>query len=215
MDIRPSCYPQFWKKHLLGVILCSCWNWSTKLLLCGEAHKGVDSIRPARLPPSDLLHLVSWPISSLLFAGETAKPSSHGLCTVDVSSWRRCCCLYCLALPMWKLQKLISTVSQTGWCRMANGLGSLPAEPFLVSACLANCLSFTPVVCLICTHLVKLIHSHYFSPDRLMSRWYGWSFAATIMKSHCLSPGLKINKNIFWPFTAQKKFRIDVKVHII
>lgn len=71
--------------------------------------------------------------------------------------WRSCC----LVLPLQKLQKLKTTISHDEG-GMANSMWSPQVEPFLIRGCLANCLSFLPVVCPICTHLVKLIHSHYF-----------------------------------------------------
>jgi len=47
-----------------------------------------------------------------------------------------------------KMQKSDRNISQKG-CEQRNGLWSPPAEPLLY--CLANCLSFPPVVCFICT----------------------------------------------------------------
>lgn len=122
-------------------------------------HKGADKVPAARLLPSYGLHQLSWcagPCPHISFILGDLE-NLLAMVWVDVSSWRSCC----LVLPLQKLQKLKTTISHDEG-GMANSMWSPQVEPFLIRGCLANCLSFLPVVCPICTHLVKLIHSHYF-----------------------------------------------------
>lgn len=127
-----------------------------RLWKCSSTTEHIVLLAALLRPPPPLL--VCWPISSyLLFAGRHSKPSSHDVC--------RCVILKELLLPHATTAKApkIKNNNQPEMMR-GNGkwLWSPPAEPFLIRGCLANCLSFPPVVCPICTHLVKLIRSHYF-----------------------------------------------------